>query len=299
MTFLNKSVNYSQTTLLKSSILAPLLKNYNEFLLQSKGDTVVLNQDVNTGISYDYIIPNNNKKYYLLVTKKSQLEQTNTNTNYNILYFFPDSYESNLVKHEKSITDESSKDFYLEIDNTFKNDFLFEGYLYKQDDKYEYLLTDILIKNKDIINVSYELRLTLLNEILLEITREKLKQLNNHMTINIHPIFDMENENFVSIFKKNFIYKNEICSIERISKFKKTRYIDQAFVYKTTIKNITTTNYTDVYNVYDYTSNNFQGILYIKGISESKHIKELFKQNKILHLECSYNTKFSKWQPVF
>jgi hypothetical protein len=297
MTFLNKSVNYSQTSLLKSSILAPLLKNYNEFLLQSKGASVVLNQDVNTGISYDYIIPNNNKKYYLLVTKKSQLEQTNTN--YNILYFFPDFYESNLVKHENSISDESSKDFYLEIDNTFKNDFLFEGYLYKQGDKYEYLLTDILIKDKNIINVSYELRMTLLNEILLEITREKLKELNNHMTINIHPIFDMENENFISIFKKNFVYKNEICSIERVSKFEKTRYIEQAFSDKTTIKNITTTNYTDVYNVYNYTSNNLEGILYIKGISESKYMKQLFKQNKIVHLECSYNTKFSKWQPVF
>ena len=80
MTFLNKSVNYSQTTLLKSSILAPLLKNYNEFLLQSKGKSVVLNQDVNTGISYDYIIPNNNKKYYLLITKKSYLESSNFNS---------------------------------------------------------------------------------------------------------------------------------------------------------------------------------------------------------------------------
>jgi hypothetical protein len=143
--------------------------------------------------------------------------------------------------------------------------------------------------------------MTLLNEILLEITREKLKQLNNHMSINIHPIFDMENENLISIFKKNFIHKTEICSIERISKFKKTRYIDQAFGGETkiAIKNITTTNYTDVYNVYNYTSNNLEGILYIKGISESKHMKELFKQNKIVHLECNYNTKFSKWQPNF
>jgi len=291
MTFLNKSVNYSQTKLLKSSILAPLLKKYNEFVLQSKGKSIVLNKDVNTGISYDYIIPNNNNKYYLLVTKKTQLEQINTN--YNILYFFPDSYQCNLVKPENS-------DFYLEIDNVFKNDFLLEGYLYKHDDKYEYLLTDILLKNNNVINVAYELRMTLLNEILLEITREKLKQLNNHMTINIHPIFDMENENLVYIFKKNFIYKNEICSVERISKFEKTRYIEQAFSDTTILtKNITTTNYTDVYNVYNYTSNNFEGILYIKGISQSKHMKELFKQNKILHLECTYNTKFLKWQPDF
>lgn len=299
MSFINKSVTYSQISLLKQNILLPLLKTYNEHLLNVKSSNKPFDKDINTGLSFDYIIPNNNKKYYLLITKKSYLESSNSNSNYNILYFFPDSYQCNLVKDENEL----SKDFYLEIDNIFKNDFLLEGYLYKQDDKYEYLLTDILVKNNNIINVAYELRMTLLNEILLEITGEKLKQLNNHMTINIHPIFDIENENLVSIFKKNFIYKNEICSIERISKFEKTRYIEQAFISTNKIasstKNITTTNYTDVYNVYNYTSNNFEGILYIKGISQSKHMKELFKQNKILHLECTYNTKFFKWQPDF
>lgn len=296
MSFLNKSVNYSQTALLKTSILAPLLNKYNDFLLRSKSEQNTLNQDVNTGISYDYIIPNNNKKYYLLVTKKSLLEQNNTN--YNILYFFPD--QCNINNDKNCIGDESLKDFYLEINNTFRDEFLFEGYLYKKDGKYEYLMTDILVKNKDVINVSYELRVTLLNEIVLEITRECLKELNNHMTINIHPIFDMENENLVSVFKKNFIHKNEICSIERVSKFEKTRYIEQVYNdTETKNKIITTTNYTDVYNVYNYTSNNSEGILYIKGISESKRMKELFKQNKDVYLQCIYNTTFSKWQPIF
>lgn len=296
MSFINKSVTYSQISLLKQNILLPLLKTYNEHLLNVKSSNKPFDKDINTGLSFDYIIPNNNKKYYLLVTKKSLLEQNNTN--YNILYFFPD--QCNINNDKNSIGDESFKDFYLEINNTFRDEFLFEGYLYKKDGKYEYLMTDILVKNKDVINVSYELRVTLLNEIVLEITRECLKELNNHMTINIHPIFDMENENLVSVFKKNFIHKNEICSIERVSKFEKTRYIEQIYNdTETKNKIITTTNYTDVYNVYNYTSNNSEGILYIKGISESKRMKELFKQNKNVYLQCLYNTTFSKWQPIF
>lgn len=287
MSFLNKSVNYSQSSLLKTSILAPLLKSYNEFLLQSKEKAVILNKDVNTGISYDYIIPNNNKKYYLLVTKKMQLEQTNTN--YNILYFFPD---------QSNTYDSTSSDFYLEINNVFQDDFLFEGYLYKKDDKYEYLLTDILLKNKDIINISYELRITMLNEIILEITRERLKELNNHMSINIHPVFNTESENLVSIFKKNFIYQNEICSLERISMFQKQRYIAQQHS-DIEQKRICMAEYTDVYNVYNNITNNHEGILYIKGITESKKMKQLFKTNTNPVLKCIYNTTFSKWQPIF
>lgn len=289
MTFLNKSVNYSQTTLLKSSILAPLLKNYNEFLLQSKGASVVLNQDINTGISYDYIIPNNNKKYYLLVTKKSQLEQTNTN--YNILYFFPDSNinETNTIG-----------DFFLEIDNLFEEEFLLEGYLYKgSDNNYEYLLTDILLKNKSILNISYELRYVVLNEILLSITREKLKALNNHMTINIHPIFNEQNQNLIKVFRHNFIYKNEICYLERVKDFEKTRFVGITDKQDCE-KYIEMGKYTDVYNVYDKNSNNFEGILYIKGISESVKMKRLINNNnKHMLLNCTFNINFKKWQPVF
>ena len=289
MTFLNKSVNYSQTKLLKSSILAPLLKKYNEFVLQSKGKSIVLNKDVNTGISYDYIIPNNNNKYYLLVTKKTQLEQINTN--YNILYFFPDSNinETNTIG-----------DFFLEIDNLFEEEFLLEGYLYKgSDNNYEYLLTDILLKNKSILNVSYELRYVVLNEILLSITREKLKALNNHMTINVHPIFNEQNQNLIKVFRHNFIYKNEICYLERVKDFEKTRFVGITDKQDCE-KYIEMGKYTDVYNVYNKNSNNFEGILYIKGISESVKMKRLINNNiKHTLLNCTFNINFKKWQPVF
>ena len=217
MSFLNKSVNYSQTNSLKE-ILKPLLQNYNEFVISKKKETS-LDKDVNTGISYDYLIPNNNKKYYVFITRKNLVD--NQKTNYEILYFFPDQYNTNSDKLETF----SLFDFCLEIDCVFEDDILFEGYLYKKDDRYEYLLTDILMKSKNIIDVSYELRYVMLNEMIKNIGKEKLECLNNHMKINIHPIFDIENEKLIKIFKNNFIHKNEIDCIEKICYFTKRRFI--------------------------------------------------------------------------
>ena len=86
MSFIQNSANYSQTNLLKSKILTPLLNMYNNFLLNE--NKLYLEKDVLTGESCDFIIPNNNRKYYLLITKKSDIESFSNNSNdYNILYF--------------------------------------------------------------------------------------------------------------------------------------------------------------------------------------------------------------------
>jgi len=299
MSFLNKSVNYSQTDFLKTKILSPLLVSYNEFLIK-KDNRSDINLDVNTGISYDYLIPNNNKKYYLLITKKRLLEPNSVNdkeknfnnnrsNSYDILYLFPDQFNSE--------TDNCS-DFYMEIDPVFSDELLLEGYLYKDEqNKYSYLLTDILIKNKKIIDVSFELRYTLLNEIIKGIRMECLKELNNHMTINVHPMFDMENTCFVKIFKTNFVYKDQITAIEHVSKFTKRRYVDK--IKGNDIKRLEIGKYTDVYNVFNSDTNNNEGILYVKGINESKQLKNMFKDKKTIILKCSWNVTFSKWQPIF
>ena len=299
MSFLNKSVNYSQTTVLKETVLLPLLKSYNNFVLKNSGEFSI-DKDVNTGISYDYIIPNNNKKYYLLITKKQLLEQQKSNQKYDILHFFPDQYNND----DDLLETNRSSDFYLEIDSFFDDEFLLEGYLYKSDDKYEYLLTDILVRNKDIVNVSFELRYSLLNEIIQKIGREKLMYLNNHMSINIHPIFDDENQNLVKIFKNNFIYNTQIRCLEKVCNFNKRRYIDIK-IDKQDKKNIEKGKYTDVYNVYNYETNNFEGILYIKGIRESQRMKLLFNDKYTIDsdtkvkINCIWNQVFSKWQPIF
>lgn len=286
MSFVSKCVNYSQCFVLKNKILQPLLKMYNDFLLKQKisSDNFCLNKDINTGISLEFIIPNNNIKYYLFITNKSKLETSKEK--YNTLYFFPDTNN----KFDYKLTD-----FYLEIDERFKKDYLLEGYLYKNsDDKLFFLITDILIINNDVVIVDYNMRLTIINEIIIDIN---LCDLNNHMNINLHPVFQKENENLIKIFKDNFIFKSDICSIESINNFIKIRYLDRNDL-ENTDKIIEIGKYSDVYNIYDKVTNNYQGILYIKGLKQSKTMKNLLlNKNKII-LKCKFNNNFKKWEPI-
>ena len=286
MSFVSKCVNYSQCFVLKNKILQPLLKMYNDFLLKQKisNDNFCLNKDINTGVSSEFIIPNNNIKYYLFITNKSKLETTKEK--YNTLYFFPDN--NNKLDYQVS-------DFYLEIDERFKQDYLLEGYLYKRaDNKLSFLITDILFINNDVIVADYNMRLTIINEIIMDID---LCDLNNHVSINLHPIFQKENENLIKVFKNNFIFKSDICCIESINNFIKTRYVDRKDLEETD-KIIEIGKYTDVYNIYDTLTNNYIGILYIKGLKQSKAMKNLLlNKNKII-LRCKFNNDFKKWEPI-
>lgn len=296
MTFLTKNINYSQSIYLKHKRLQPLLKAYNDFLLKQKisNNSFYLNKDINTGLSSEIILPNNNIKYFLFITKKSNLEPTKET--YNILYFFPDQLSISNISDNKTIINTLS-DFYLEIDNRFDNEYLFEGYLYKTiNNKYNFLISDILMINDNLIKLDYNMRYTMLNETIVELD---LNNLNNEMSINLHPIFNRDNENMIKIFKNNFIYKDDLCCIEIIDNFKKTRYVDKTET-ETKNKLVEMVNHSDVYNIYDDQTNNFQGILYIKGLKESKKMKQLFLTStlpKIL-LPCHYNKIFKKWQPV-
>jgi hypothetical protein len=304
MSFINNSVNYSQTNCFKTNILQPLLKLYNNFLLNNNLNQNLLKTDVNTGLSLDYLIPNNNKKYYLLITSKQKFE--NVKDNYNIFYFFPDQSSFNAFKNNKIITN-TIQDFFLETNNLFSDEYLFEGYLYKKNDKYSYLLTDILIKNSNVIDLNYELRYTLLNEIMLSIPRGSLNSLNNNMSINIHPIFNHTNENLIKIFKNNFVFRHELCSIEKINNTNKEQIFESVSEEHKDehkdehLKFIERGKYTDVYNVFNHQSNNFEGILYVKGLKESKYLIELFKNsnNTRILLKCKYNINFTKWQPIY
>ena len=82
-----------------------------------------------------------------------------------------------------------------------------------------YLLTDILVKNDTVVSCDYALRQTFINEIVF--CSGELKNLNDHLTIGIHPVFHSENENMVHIFLNNFLYKKELCAVEKIINFKK------------------------------------------------------------------------------
>lgn len=286
MSFVSKCVNYSQCFVLQNKILQPLLKMYNDFLLKQKisNDNFCLNKDVNTGLSSEFIIPNNNIKYYLFITNKSKLETTKDK--YNTLYFFPDT---------NNTQDNRLTDFYLEIDERFQQEYLFEGYLYtKADNKLSFLITDVLIINNQPVITDYATRLTTINEIIMNIN---LFDLNNHLSITLHPVFQKANENLIKIFKNNFIFKTDICSIELVNDFVKTRYINKVDLQDTD-KIIEIGKYSDVYNVYDSVTNNYIGILYIKGLKQSKIMKNLFVNKNKIVLQCKFNNDFKKWEPI-
>lgn len=291
--FLNQSVNYSETNELKIKLLKPLLENYNKFVLK--------NNDKNFNDNLTYFIPNNNKKYYMFVVNKNSIKPNfslkainksndkrfnklndkgfnKVNDKYLILYFFSEDLEC---------------DFFIEMDKHnsifIKENYLFEGYLYNQEN---FLITDVLIVSNNIVDCEYSLRNSLINELI-----ECPLKLNGHFNISIHPTFHIENKDqLYGIFKNNFIFKNEINCIELIgdSNPKKIRHY-QPNLIENDLKLIEKGKYTDIYFVYNIESNDNEGILYIKTISDSKKLRELSYPTQ---LNCSFNIKFNKWEVI-
>ena len=286
MSFIKRNANVSLCNILKEKYLIKTLEAYNQFQLES-----------NT--AYDsldyYIIPNNDLKYYLYTTKKSNIESCKDN--YDILYFFPDEQSLKNIQNKRQIN--KVADFYVEIDSTFEKNYFFEGYLYKakESEEYTYLITDILAKDNNIISCDFALRQTMINEL---ITAQKT--FNNHLTIGIHPIFHSRSENIVQMFLDNFVFQEDIKSIEHVydKQFEKRRFSKTVNSFPDCEKRIERGSYADVYNVYDVNTGNHQGILYIKGINESKRMKQLFHGDSPIPiiLNCSYNQHFKKWQPL-
>lgn len=295
--FIATSVNYSETNLLKSKYLSNILELYNTELI-SESKTLVNNEQ-------KYIIPNNNNKYYLLIVNKNDITPNNMNNKYKICYFFPheDSNDNLIFKNSKI-------DFYVEIDNyktTFNhNNYLFEGYLYNLNDQKTFLITDILAIDSKLIKSDYSLRYSLIYKL---VSQQKLNNLNGHLTIGIHSIFELDSELYdaniqasqvFKLFKNNFTFKDEISAIEHVSEISLKKHIE---VSKIAIQNetkiITKGKYIDVYNVYNTITNNHEGILYVKGLKESKLIRPMFSENESIQIECSFNNNFKKWQPVF
>jgi hypothetical protein len=285
--FISSAVNYSETTLLKTKILSIILESYNQEILLN--NSVKLNLDT----SSKYFIPNNDVKYYMLIVNKNDITSNNTNNKYKICYFFTNK-QSNI-----------HTDFYVEIDNHktnfTKNNYLFEGYLYSN----TFLISDILAIDSKIITCDYSLRYSLINKI---ITNQNLNNLNGHLNINIHSIFqinDNDNSNvndIFNIFKNNFVFKNDIKSIEYV--YEKSLQKNQQNIFiesenSKQLKNISRTKYIDVYNVKNINNNDIEGILYIKTISDSKKLYSLLSNNDTIVLTCIFNQVFKKWQVLF
>ena len=55
----------------------------------------------------------------------------------------------------------------------------------------------------------------------------------------------------------------------------------------------------DVYSVMNKASGCKEGILYVKGIEDSRKIKAVFNGKHEICITCVYNNTFKKWQPQF
>lgn len=294
--FIASSVNYSETNMLKTKYLCNILELYNqEILLESK--KLIDN-------TQKYIIPNNNNKYYLLILNKNDITHNNINSKYKILYFFPETSNT-----EDILTKNSKSDFYVEIDNykttLNESNYLLEGYLYHLNDQKHYLISDILAINSKIIKCDYSLRYSLIYKLF---GHQQLDNLNCHLNIGIHSMFELNNEScdsdiqtsqFFNIFKNNFIFKDEIHAIEHINEISFKKHKD--IIYTKTnkeLKTITKGKYIDVYHVFNHKTNNNEGILYVKGLKESIYLQNLFLNSNSIELVCQFNHNFKKWTPI-
>lgn len=313
--FITSSANYSEANLLKSKLLKPILEEYNKILIKGSNNNFAKTFDK------QMFIPNNNKKYYMFVVNKNEIVQGNTTTmtksNYKILYFFPNNNKEASGDKESDndvnslLEGNFTSDFFMEIDpiqNFNKTSYLFEGYLYNNG--LNFLITDILAIDNKILDCDYTFRYNMISSII----RNGINNINCHMNISIHPVFPIiENENedvldnLFYIFKNNFVYANEINSIEYLQiglqnsdciNLIKTQKVQKQenIVLSKTIKK---TKYSDVFKVYNTDSGNEEGVLYIKSILISKNLRELTKECDSIVLKCEYNHHFFKWSPLF
>jgi hypothetical protein len=287
--FLQSSSAFSETQVLKSKYLIPILESYNNLILKSN--------KIEIKESQKYMIPNNNNKFYLFITNKYDTTNNKNDNKYKILYFFPSSEQkNNLFKH--LITD-----FYVEIDshktNFTKSNYLFEGFLYNKDDFNTFLISDILCIDNKIIESEYFIRYNIINN-----TIKNLDNLNGHLNIGVHSMFEYDTDNFnmiLRMFKNNFKFKTDINSVQIINNnnLVKTNTTETICIDKLK-KRITKGKFIDVYNVFNINTNNNEGILYIRTINDSKILRKMFedKENKgvfFIEVTCEYNNHFKKW----
>ena len=284
--FLQSSSSFSETNVLKS-ILKPILEKYNNFIYNF--NNIYIKND------NKYMIFNNNIKYYLFIINKFSITKNSSDSKYKILYFFPDKFTN------------IHSDFYVEIDNFKINlnpnvkTYLFEGYLYLQENLNTFFISDILSIDSNIIDTNYSSRYLLL----INLFNNNINNCyNGHLYLKIQPIFKYIEDsynNIFNIFLNNYEFKNYITNIELIDNniFTKTSFLT---IKKddNQIKRIYKTKLIEVYNVFNIENNNLEGNLYIKTLKDSKFISNLFlkNNNEFIDILCEFNTQFQKWSVI-
>lgn len=216
-------------------------------------------------------IPNNGIKFYCFMFTKSERST--------IMYFF---------------TNTLSSSFFIEtgLDNRKHGHVLLEGYMYGEY-KRDYLVSDILYYGGDCVLKTYPKRHALLCSVI-EPVLPMLLELNDTVSFYIHMYYTLDNRHLVEVYKaRDFTHLEHVNGF--FGKYNEER--SSLSVNEQVFKIIEKGNYSDVYNVYNDTTLDYEGILYVKTLKEALGLYETFKSEKSsVRVKCSFNVKFSKFQ---
>lgn len=229
---------------------------------------------------YDYVIPNNNNKFFLYITESLKLETISKKEKSLVLYFCG-----------------KEDDFCIEISYTGLENFIgsvFEGFLYKENDKYTYTIFDVIyLSSKKIINetTNYSSRYLILTEIF-----STAFNFNTILTIQlIQPFYTTEDYSIYSLRKTftHYLFFSENSQNKIIQPIEKNELKKDLLISKGTK--------TEIYEVRDPESNDYLGILYVPTLQTSMYLKQLFIDNSqtVLKIPCTFNYQFKKWKIIF
>lgn len=248
------------------------------------------------GTEFEYILPNNGNKYYILVCSVQ---------NFKGIHAIHHSILNTDFSSSEKIKTTTPTEFSIELDSThpllkYYNGYLFEGFLYDSDtlNPYDFYITDILFTKKDrcILSLPYEMRyLNIMN-----LFNDNFDMFNNiDLTLNMKPSNIFPKTNFTDLLIENHIHKSKLTHIEYIlnhiySKKNVALFNNQSKEQKILIK----TDKTEVIEVHNKDTNNNEGILYIKNKTISHYLRDKLKQKDTILMTCIFNRKFNKWEPI-
>lgn len=248
------------------------------------------------GTEFEYILPNNGNKYYILICSVQNFKGLHA-----IHYSFLNK------EHISELQSNTPKEFSIELDIThplFKycNGYLFEGYLYPNNDSlkpYDYYISDILYTKKDgcMLSLPFELRyLAILN-----LFNDSYDSFSNiDLTLNIKPSNIFPKTSFTELVIENHSHKSKLKYIEYILNhlYSKKNIPIHNTSNQDSSKLLVKTDKTEVIEVRNKDTNNYEGILYIKSTKISHYLRDKLKNGESLILPCKFNPKFNKWEPV-
>jgi hypothetical protein len=282
----------------------------------------------NTG---NYIVDFNIKKYVIEYLKKYlpepskkmdnllDLHYVKNNPYVFIPYFSMNSYYLLFIHHanyylsvlieKNSICDNINynnlKIFHVRLrgNKTLYSGTLFDGNLIKIDNKSIFLIRNLYVIQGKEIKDNYLTKIKMIDNILNSIHTDKLYDTFELKVTRYYKINQKDLEEFKNKLPTT---KLPISGMEFISVNQDTLNYYNEFDIKKNIENemkifkINKLNIPDVYELYCMQHNNIYkyGIAYISSLEKSKQINSLFNNKDTLIMECSYNKKFNKWEPI-